>query len=117
MRRFSSATRPIGAGTIALPFPDAAGPCVPDLPGHGSDRNRVILAVRSPFSVPNGTAGIPRSSDIARFLLNALPSVWQHLYRTNDQLLQKFIHLPDRCSRFIFDLDSTVVTAFGKQDG
>ena len=32
-------------------------------------------------------------------------------------MLQKFIHLPDHRSRLIFDLDSTVVTVFGHQDG
>ncbi len=30
-------------------------------------------------------------------------------------MLQKFIHLPDRRSRLILDLDSTVVTVFGRQ--
>jgi hypothetical protein len=35
----------------------------------------------------------------------------------NDRLLQKFIHWPEHRSRLIFDLDSTVVTVFGHQDG
>jgi len=32
-------------------------------------------------------------------------------------VLQEFIPRPERRSRLIFDLDSTVVTVFGKQDG
>jgi hypothetical protein len=32
-------------------------------------------------------------------------------------VLQGFLHRPERRSRLIFDLDSTVVTVFGKQDG
>jgi hypothetical protein len=38
------------------------------------------------------------------------------MHRVNDRLLQKFIHLPTQRSRLIFDLDSTVVTVFGKQE-
>jgi hypothetical protein len=38
------------------------------------------------------------------------------MHRVNDRLLQTFIHLPGRRSRLIFDLDSTVVTVFGKQE-
>jgi hypothetical protein len=38
------------------------------------------------------------------------------MHRLNDRLLQHFIHLPDHRSRLIFDLDSTVVTVFGRQE-
>jgi hypothetical protein len=38
------------------------------------------------------------------------------MHRVNDRLLQTFIHLPAHRSRLIFDLDSTVVTVFGKQE-
>jgi hypothetical protein len=38
------------------------------------------------------------------------------MHRVNDRLLQTFIHLPAQRSRLIFDLDSTVVTVFGKQE-
>ena len=34
----------------------------------------------------------------------------------NDRLLQNFIHLPEHRSRLIFDLDSSVVTVFGRQE-
>ena len=35
----------------------------------------------------------------------------------NDRLLQRFIHLPEHRSRLLFDLDRTVVTSFGHQEG
>jgi len=38
------------------------------------------------------------------------------MHRVNDRLLQNFIHLPDHRSRLIFDLDSSVVTVFGRQE-
>ena len=34
----------------------------------------------------------------------------------NNRLLQTFIHSPDHRSRLIFDLDSSVVTVFGRQE-
>ena len=52
-----------------------------------------------------------------RFLLQAPPLFWYQLHRANDRLLQSFIHLPQHRSRLIFDLDSTVLTVFGHQDG
>lgn len=52
-----------------------------------------------------------------RFLRQAPSRFWEQLHRTNDRLLQNFIHLPDHRSRLIFDLDSTVVTVLGHQDG
>jgi hypothetical protein len=39
------------------------------------------------------------------------------LHRTNDRLLQRFIHRPEHRSRLIFDLDSTVLTVLGHQEG
>jgi hypothetical protein len=38
------------------------------------------------------------------------------MHRVNDRLLQNFIHLPGHRSRLIFDLDSSVVTVFGRQE-
>src|SRR5450759_3497659 len=85
----------------------------------GLDRIETASFLRSngTFQYLTGLPGFPDPQTLRRFLLKAPPSVWEHLHRANDQLLHKFIHLPDRRSRLIFDLDSTVVTAFGKQDG
>ncbi len=59
----------------------------------------------------------PDPQTLRRFLLQAPARFWDQLHRVNDRLLQKFIHLPNHRSRLIFDLDSTVVTVFGHQDG
>jgi hypothetical protein len=50
-------------------------------------------------------------------LLNAPVYLREQLHRANDRLLQRFIHLPEHRSRLLFDLDSTVVTSFGHQEG
>jgi hypothetical protein len=85
----------------------------------GLDRIETASFLRSngTFQYLTGLPGFPDPQTLRRFLLNAPLTVWQHLHRANDQLLQKFIHLPERRSRLILDLDSTVVTAFGKQNG
>jgi len=85
----------------------------------GLDRIETASFLRSngTFQYLTGLPGFPDPQTLRRFLLNAPPSVWEHLHRANDQLLHRFIHWPERRSRLIFDLDSTVVTAFGKQDG
>jgi hypothetical protein len=54
---------------------------------------------------------------LRRFLLQAPPRFWEHLHRVNDRLLYHFLHQPAHRSRLVFDLDSTVVTVFGHQDG
>jgi hypothetical protein len=54
---------------------------------------------------------------LRRFLLQAAPYFREQLHRVNDYLLQRFIHQPDHRSRLILDLDSTVVTVFGHQEG
>ena len=76
-----------------------------------------FLRFNGTFQYLTGLPGFPDPQTLRRFLLNAPPPVWEHLHRANDQLLQTFIHLPARRSRLILDLDSTVVTSFGKQDG
>src|SRR5439155_16148681 len=76
------------------------------------------------FLRPNGTfqylTGLPSFPDpqtLRRFLLQAQPRFWEQIHRVNDLLLQHFIHWPEHRSRLIFDLDSTIVTVFGHQDG
>jgi hypothetical protein len=72
----------------------------------------------------NGTfqylTGLPRYPDpqsLRRFLLQAPADFREQLHSFNDWLLQQFIHRPDHRSRLILDLDSTVVTVFGRQEG
>jgi len=64
-----------------------------------------------------GLPGYPHPESLRRFLLQADPDFREQLHRVNDSLLQRFIHQPDHRSRLILDLDSTVVTVFGRQEG
>ncbi len=85
----------------------------------GLDRLETAALLRN-----NGTfqylTGMPRYPDaqtLRRFLLQAPPEFRQRLHRFNDRLLQRFIHQPEHRSRLILDLDSTVLTVFGHQEG
>lgn len=85
----------------------------------GLDRLETSSFLRSNgvFQYLTGLPSFPDPQTLRRFLLNAPRTFWHQLHRLNDRLLQKFIHLPDHRSRLILDLDSTVVTVFGHQQG
>jgi Transposase DDE domain group 1 len=85
----------------------------------GLDRIETASFLRSNGTLQylTGLPSFPDPQTLRRFLLQAPPAFWQQLHRVNDRLLQSFIHLPDHRSRLIFDLDSTVLTVFGHQDG
>jgi len=85
----------------------------------GLDRIETASFLRSngTFQYLTGLPSFPDPQTLRRFLLHAPPRFWEQLHRVNDRLLQHFIHRPDHRSRLIFDLDSTVVTVFGHQDG
>lgn len=85
----------------------------------GLDRIETASFLRSngTFQYLTGLPSFPDPQTLRRFLLNAPPGFWEQLHRLNDRLLQCFVHHPDHRSRLIFDLDSTVVTVFGHQDG
>jgi hypothetical protein len=85
----------------------------------GLDRieTAAFLRANGTFQYLTGLPAFPDPQTLRRFLLQAPPRFWEQLHRVNDRLLQHFIHLPDHRSRLIFDLDSTVLTVFGHQDG
>jgi Transposase DDE domain group 1 len=85
----------------------------------GLDRIETASFLRSngTFQYLTGLPNFPDPQTLRRFLLQAPPRFWEQLHRVNDRLLQNFIHQPEHRSRLIFDLDSTVVTVFGHQDG
>jgi Transposase DDE domain group 1 len=85
----------------------------------GLDRIETASFLRSngTFQYLTGLPSFPDPQTLRRFLFHAPERFWEQLHRVNDRLLQTFIHLPDHRSRLIFDLDSTVVTVFGHQDG
>jgi hypothetical protein len=84
----------------------------------GLDRLETASFLRSngTFQYLTGLPSFPDPQTLRRFLLHARDSFWEQMHRVNDRLLQKFIHLPDHRSRLIFDLDSSVVTVFGRQE-
>src|SRR5208283_1168838 len=85
----------------------------------GLDRIETASFLRSngTFQYLTGLPNFPDPQTLRRFLLQAPPRFWEQLHRVNDRLLQNFIHQPEHRSRLILDLDSTVLTVFGHQDG
>jgi hypothetical protein len=85
----------------------------------GLDRIETASLLRSDqtFQYLTGLQSFPDPQTLRRFLLNAPTALREQLHRANDRLLLRFIHLPEHRSRLIFDLDSTVVTSFGHQEG
>ena len=84
----------------------------------GLDRMETASFLRSngTFQFLTGLSSFPDPQTLRRFLLHAPGPFWEQMHRVNDRLLQNFIHLPDHRSRLIFDLDSSVVTVFGRQE-
>ena len=83
----------------------------------GLDRLETASLLRSngTFQYLTGLPGFPDPQTLRRFLLHAPESFWRQMHRLNDRVLHNFIHLPEHRSRLILDLDSTVVTVFGRQ--
>lgn len=84
----------------------------------GLDRLETASFLRSngTFQYLTGLPSFPDPQTLRRFLHQAPDSFLEQVHRMNDRLLQNFIHLPDHRSRLIFDLDSSVVTVFGRQE-
>src|SRR6202521_592604 len=84
----------------------------------GLDRLETASFLRSngTFQYLTGLPSFPDPQTLRRFLHHAPDAFWQQIHGVNDRLLQTFIHLPAQRSRLIFELDSTVVTVFGKQE-
>ena len=84
----------------------------------GLDRLETASFLRSngTFQYLTGLQSFPDPQTLRRFLHQAPDSFLHQMHRMNDRLLQNFIHLPDHRSRLVFDLDSSVVTVFGRQE-
>ena len=85
----------------------------------GLDRleTAALLQSNGTFQYLTGLPSYPDPQTLRRFLLQAPSGFRQQLHRFNDRLLRQFIHQPEHRSRLILDLDSTVVTVFGRQEG
>ena len=84
----------------------------------GLDRLETASFLRSngTFQYLTGLPNFPDPQTLRRFLHQAPDSFRAQMNGVNNRLLQTFIHLPDHRSRLIFDLDSSVVTVFGRQE-
>jgi hypothetical protein len=76
-----------------------------------------FLRTNGTFQYLTGLPSYPDPQTLRRFLSQAPTDFRQQLHRVNHWLQQRFIHWPERRSRLILDLDSTVVTVFGSQEG
>jgi hypothetical protein len=74
-----------------------------------------FLRFNGTFQYLTGLPSFPDPQTLRRFLHQAPDSFLEQMHRVNDRLLQSFVHRPDHRSRLIFDLDSSVVTVFGRQ--
>ena len=85
----------------------------------GLDRIETASFLRSngTFQSLTGLPAFPDPQTLRRFLLHAPTGFWRQLHVLNDRLMRNFVHLPSHRSRLTFDLDSTVVTVFGHQEG
>src|ERR1700730_12555212 len=120
-RKYTTITTPVStaipnSAIYPIHIANDIGLALPHCSGVGSLGNSVILTFQQQFPIFDVLARLPRPQSLLRFLLHAAEAFWEQLHRVNDRLLQTFIHLPSRRSRLIFDLDSTVVTVFGKQE-
>jgi hypothetical protein len=85
----------------------------------GLDRLETASLLRNngTFQYLTGLPSYPDPQSLRRFLLQAPPNFREQLHEFNNWLLQQFIHRPAHRSRIILDLDSTVVTVFGRPEG
>jgi len=116
VRRFLTKSRLPPAQSALQSGADDSGFGLPVGAGPGSPGNRVIPAFQRYFQYLTGLQSFPDPQTLRRFLLQAPDSFLRQMHRVNDRLLQNFIHLPSHRSRLILDLDSTVVTVFGRQE-
>jgi hypothetical protein len=89
----------------------------PIIPGLDRLENASLLRCDTTFHYLTGLPSYPDPQSLRRFLLRAPVEFRQQLHRFNGLLLQDFIHRPEHRSRLILDLDSTVLTVFGRQEG
>jgi len=76
-----------------------------------------LLQHNGVFRYLSGLPTYPDPSTLRRFLLRIAPQALTRLRKLHDRLLAKMIAKPHLPSRVIFDLDSTVLVVYGKQQG
>jgi hypothetical protein len=75
-----------------------------------------FLCSNGTFPYLTGLPSFPDPQTLRRFWHQAPDSFLEQMHRMKDRLLQNSIHLPAHRSRWISDLDSRVVTVFGRPE-
>ena len=76
-----------------------------------------LLRQNGVFQYLTGLPSYPNPTTLRRFLLRIHPQALQELFQFHDRLRTQFIQKPTLRKRLIFDLDSTVLTVYGKLQG
>lgn len=75
-----------------------------------------LLQANGVFRYLSGLPTYPDPSTLRRFLLRMAPQALPRLRRLHDRFLVKMTVTPQPPARLIFDLDSTVLVVYGKQE-
>jgi Transposase DDE domain group 1 len=76
-----------------------------------------LLRQNGVFQYLTGLPSYPDATSLRRFLLRAAPQMLPRLRALHDQFLQRMTNRPQPPARLIFDVDSTVLVLYGKQEG
>ena len=75
-----------------------------------------LLRQNGVFQYLTGLPSYPNATTLRRFLIRVAPSALPKLRALHDRLLHRMTLLPEPPSRVIFDVDSTVLVVYGKQE-
>jgi hypothetical protein len=76
-----------------------------------------LLQQNGVFQFLTGLQSYPDPSTLRRFLLRVAPVALPQLRKLHDRFLSRMLARPRMPTRLIFDLDSTVLVLYGKQEG
>src|SRR5215831_6400462 len=75
-----------------------------------------LLRQNGVFQSLTGLPSYPDATSLRRFLLRVAPSALPRLRAPHDRFLARFTAIPWSPTRVIFDVDSTVLVVYGKQE-
>src|ERR1700682_212913 len=75
-----------------------------------------LLRQNGVFQYLTGLPSYPNATTLRRFLIRVAPTALPKLRALHDRLLHRMTFLPGPRSRVIFDVDSTVLVVYGKQE-
>lgn len=84
--------------------------------GFGRIETTLLLKHNGVFQYLTGLPTYPDPTTLRRFLMRMAPSVLPKLRRLHDKLLSTMMVKPTPPTRLLFDMDSTVLVLYGKQE-